>query len=98
MYLINITLKVDKVPADKAEAMFERHREWFGKNFKEGKFVLLGPYQDEPHAGIIIAYAKNRAELDKILATDVYYPDMAEYEIREFKATMAADISAFAGK
>ena len=33
MYLINITLKMEKVPTDKAEAMFERHREWFGKNF-----------------------------------------------------------------
>ena len=98
MYLINITLKMEKVPADKAEAMFERHREWFGKNFKEGKFVLLGPYQDEPHAGIIIANLKDRAELDKILVEDVYYPDMAEYEIREFKAAMAADLSAFAGK
>ncbi|MBN7287525.1 MULTISPECIES: YciI family protein [Campylobacter] len=98
MYLINITLKMEKVPADKAEAMFERHREWFGKNFKEGKFLLLGPYQDKEHAGIIIAYAKDRAELDEILATDVYYPDMAEYEIREFKAAMAADLSAFAGK
>ncbi|WP_249291507.1 YciI family protein [Campylobacter curvus] len=86
------------MPADKAEAMFERHREWFGKNFKEGKFVLLGPYQDEPHAGIIIVNLKDRAELDKILAEDVYHPDMAEYEIREFKAAMAADISAFAGK
>ncbi|WP_169784212.1 YciI family protein [Campylobacter curvus] len=98
MYLINITLKMEKVPADKADVMFERHRKWFGKNFKEGKFLLLGPYLDKKYAGIIVAGVENRAKLDEILATDVYYPDMAEYEIREFKAAMAADLSAFAGK
>ncbi|WP_169779047.1 YciI family protein [Campylobacter curvus] len=98
MYLINITLNTDKVPTDKADVMFERHREWFGKNFKEGKFLLLGPYQDKEHAGIIIAQAPNRTALDEILASDVYYPDLAQYEVREFKAAMATDLSAFAQK
>lgn len=92
MFLINITLKSDQVPADRADDMFAQHRAWFAKHFEAGTFVLLGPYQDREHAGIIIAQADSRAEIDAVLAEDVYHPQaLADYEVREFTAAMAAD-------
>lgn len=90
MYLINIVLKADHLPADEQETLLNQHRTWFATYFQRGNFLLLGPYLDQPHAGVIIAQAADRAELEQILAADVYYPNLAEYEIREFKAAMVA--------
>lgn len=89
MYIINIVLKQDKIPAERAEAMFAEHRAWFADYFQAGKFLILGPYLDQNHAGVIIARTENRAELDAILAKDVYYPELADYEVREFKDAMS---------
>lgn len=100
MYIVNITLNVDEVPKDQAENMFNQHRQWFAKNHQEGRFLLLGPYTDREHAGIIVAQTENREALEKILESDVYYPlGLADYEIREFKAVMVADnVKKFEGK
>ncbi|MDO5652340.1 MAG: YciI family protein [Moraxella sp.] len=91
MYLINISLKPSDLSAAEQEAQFNQHRAWFANYFNKGNFLLLGPYLDKEMAGLIIAKADSRAALDKILAEDVYYPDLADYEIREFKASMAAE-------
>ncbi|ASK26643.1 hypothetical protein BG910_01800 [Neisseria chenwenguii] len=98
MYLINITLNMNEIPADRAEAMFAEHRAWFVRYFDAGKFLVLGPYLDAQHAGVIIAKTDSRAELDDILAADVYWQNGADYEIREFKAAMAADVSVHQGE
>jgi uncharacterized protein YciI len=100
MYIINISLKVDKVPTEQADAMFEQHRAWFAKNFQQGNFLMLGPYQDKEHAGVIIAQAESREALEKVLLEDVYYPlDLADYEVHEFKVAMVAEnMREFQGK
>ena len=100
MYLINITLKQNLVPAERADELFSAHRAWFAKNFEAGNFLILGPYLDREHAGVIIAQASSRAALDEILKDDVYFPlGYAQYEVREFKAAMAsAEIAKFQGK
>ena len=89
MYIINIALKQSNIPAEQADAMFAEHRAWFANYFQAGKFLILGPYLDQEHAGVIIARTENRAELDAILAEDVYYPELADYEVREFKDAMS---------
>lgn len=91
MYLIDISIK----PSDLSEAeqakQLDAHRAWFAKYFQQGNFLLLGPYLDKARAGVIIAQAESCERLESILAEDVYYPNLADYQIREFKAAMAAE-------
>ncbi|HGO5857417.1 TPA: YciI family protein [Mannheimia haemolytica] len=89
MYIINIALKMDKIPAEQAEQMFNVHRAWFAQYFEQGNFLMLGSYLDQDYAGVIIAQTENREALDTILAEDVYFPDLADYEVREFKDAMS---------
>ncbi|WP_373699187.1 YciI family protein [Neisseria dentiae] len=92
MYLIDITIKTDAVSAAQSEALLAGHRAWFAKYFEQGYFLLLGPYLDRSAAGVIIARADSRAQLDAMLAEDVYWADkLADYQVREFQAKMVAD-------
>ena len=86
MYFIDI--KISDKTSSRADAaqLLAGHRLWFGKYADKGNFLLLGPYKDIPHAGLIIAQAESREVLDAILREDVYYPDKANYEIHEFSA------------
>ncbi|AIA70434.1 YciI family protein [Pectobacterium atrosepticum] len=83
MYLINIVVN-DDISPDQHDALFARHVSWFQQYFNAGKFVLIGPYSDRERAGVIIAQTASREELDAILSEDAYFPNLAQYEIREF--------------
>lgn len=98
MYIINIAVN-DHVSAEQHDKLFVEHTEWFKKYFQAGKFLMLGPFKDQANAGVIFAVTESRAELDRILAEDCYYPNLASYEIREFEPKLiAANIAEFAGK
>ena len=98
MYIINIKVNADLTPAQH-EQLFPAHTEWFKKYFQAGKFLLLGPHRDAENSGVILAVAENRAELEQILAEDCYYPNFAQYEIREFEAKLiATNLADFIGK
>lgn len=98
MYLINIILSEAALNSGQAEQMLAQHRQWFGKYFERGHFLLLGPYSGKA-AGVIVAQAESRDALQAILAEDVYYPDGAEYEVREFTANkIHPQIGDFAGR
>lgn len=91
MYIINITVK-DSVTEEQQNEMFPIHVEWFKKYFQTGKFLMLGPYNDtDKHQGVIFATTENRAELQKILEEDQYYPNFADYEIREFSPKLISE-------
>ncbi len=99
MYLIDITIKTDQVPADKADELLAGHRAWFSAQAQAGNFLLVGPYRDKAMAGLVIAQANSRAELDDLVAKDAYYPDMATYDIHEFQANIIAEnITDYRGK
>lgn len=99
MYLIDITIKTDQVPADKADELLSGHRAWFSAQAQAGNFLLVGPYRDKAMAGLVIAQANSRAELDDLVAKDAYYPDMATYDIHEFQANIIAEnITDYRGK
>lgn len=99
MYLIDITIKTDQVPADKADELLAGHRAWFSAQVQAGNFLLVGPYRDKAMAGLVIAQANSRAELDDLVAKDAYYPDMATYDIHEFQANIIAEnITDYRGK
>lgn len=100
MFIINQTLKPEKIPAGKGEELFKQHIEWFTRHFEQGDFLLVGPYTDKEMAGIMITAAETREAVEKLLRDDVYYADdIAEYEVRAFKAgKIAKDFSAYEGK
>nr|WP_205397095.1 YciI family protein [Streptococcus lutetiensis] len=91
MYLIDITIKENKVSADKADELLAGHRAWFGAQAQAGNFLLVGPYRDKAMAGLVVAQANSRAELDELIAKDAYYPDMAIYDVHEFQANIIAE-------
>lgn len=91
MYLIDISLKNSTLSEEEQAKQLDAHRAWFAKYFQQGNFLLLGPYLDKERAGVIIAQTENREQLESILAEDVYYPNLADYQIREFKAAMVAE-------
>jgi uncharacterized protein YciI len=92
MYLIHITIKTDQLPAGQADALLAQHRAWFTRHFEAGDFLLLGPYLDQPAAGLIVAQAPSRDALAGMLAEDVYHPNgWADYTVREFKVGLAAE-------
>ena len=47
MFIINQTLKPEKIPADRGEELFKAHVEWFTRHFEQGEFLLVGPYTDK---------------------------------------------------
>ncbi|OSI14723.1 hypothetical protein BWD09_09810 [Neisseria dentiae] len=100
MYLIDITLKTDIIPAGQNETLLAGHRAWFAKYFEQGKFLMLGPYRDQAGAGMIIAQTGSREELDAMLAEDVYWANkLADYRVREFQANLIAkSLPEWAGK
>ncbi|MCS3429563.1 YciI family protein [Klebsiella sp. BIGb0407] len=84
MFIINITVNAD-ITAQTQNEMFPIHVKWLEKYFQAGKFLMLGPYIDtDAHAGVIFARVNSRNELQSILDEDCYYPDFAQYEVREF--------------
>lgn len=90
MYIIDIRVNED-VSAEQQEVLFSQHVAWFQKHFQAGNFLIVGPFTERERAGVIIAQTANRAELDRILAEDSYYPDLAKYEISEFVPKMVAE-------
>lgn len=90
MYMITITVNSD-VDEQQQQEMFPIHTAWFKKHFDAGHFVMLGPFTDtDKHQGVIFASVENRQALDNILQQDCYYPDFAQYDIREFAPKMIA--------
>lgn len=99
MYLITITVNPD-LSAEQHETLFPKHAEWFKKHFAAGTFLLTAPFTDtDAHQGMIFAQAESREALQTILAEDCYYPNHAQYDIREFAPKLiAANLPEFAGK
>lgn len=88
MYIINIQLDRSQKFGDDTLA---QHRAWFTRHFEAGDFLIVGPSKTYPMSGVVIAQAKSREALDKILAEDAFYPDGANYDVNEIAAHMVAD-------
>lgn len=100
MFIINETVLTDRIAAEKQEAMFAAHREWFMEHFREGDFLIVGPYKDWAASGIMLARAESREALEEILKGDVYYAEkLAVYDVHEFvPAKIAKNICDYEGK
>ena len=93
MFIVHEHINVAKIPQDQAEALYQKHADWFIRHFDLGHFVLGGPYIDIPDSGLFLANLPSREELEAVLSEDVYSKDgMARYEIHEFQVAMASTI------
>lgn len=92
MYLINITIKAEQVPENRADQLLAGHRAWFKEQFDQDHFLLVGPYKNKGMAGLVLAQAESRQALEDLLAKDAYYAEeLADYEVSEFTANLIAD-------
>lgn len=99
MFLIDIVIKTEVVPKEQADLLLDKHRAWFKEQFERGHFLVVGPYRDQTAAGLVLAQADSREELEALLAKDSYYPDKAVYTVREFQANLIADqITSYRGQ
>lgn len=72
MFIVHEHINVAKIPVDQAEALYQKHADWFIRHFNQGHFVLGGPYVDIPDSGLFLANLPSREELDAVLSEDVY--------------------------
>ena len=70
MFIINQTLKPEKIPEGKGEELFKGHVAWFTRHFEVGDFLLVGPYTDKKMAGVMISPAESREAMEDILKDD----------------------------
>ena len=65
MFIVTISLKTDLIPKERAEELFAEHRGWFIKYVDRGNFLLLGPFVDDEHAGVVVVDARTAKSLMK---------------------------------
>lgn len=76
-------------PVAELDKVVEAHREWVGKGFADGVFLLSGP-QNPRTGGAILAHGLTREELDTRLTGDPFNKGrLATYEVIELAARAA---------
>jgi uncharacterized protein YciI len=88
MFLIELTYTQ---PIEAVERLLGEHRAFLERQYASGYFLLSGRKLPRT-GGIILARAKDVAELEAILAQDPFHiGQVASYAITEFVPTMAAE-------
>jgi uncharacterized protein YciI len=79
------------VPLERVDQLRPAHVEYLEKHYAEGLFLVSGR-QDPPAGGLIIAADADRAEIERIAATDPYVTEgAARYTVIEFAPRQVAD-------
>lgn len=88
MFLILVSYKK---PLEEIDRLLADHRQFLARHFASGHFLFAG--RQEPRTGgLILAQAKDKAEVEAIIAQDPFKTEgAAEYQIIEFVAAMTAD-------
>lgn len=78
-------------PLQRIDEVRPAHAAYLERHYAEGTFLVSGR-QRPPLGGVIVAADVDRAELERIIATDPYVmAGVGEYTIVEFGPTMVAD-------
>ena len=95
MFVVSIEYKVDLPKVDK---LIPKHMTFLEKFYEKGNFIASG--RKVPRTGgIILASARNKEELNSILAEDPFYQaNLASYEITEFVPSKYAESFKAIGK
>jgi uncharacterized protein YciI len=79
------------VPLERIDELRPRHVAYLQRHYADGTFLVSGR-QRPPAGGVILARDVDRAQLERIIATDPYVTEgAAEYTIVEFGPTQVAD-------
>ncbi len=78
-------------PLESVDRLVGEHRKFLEHHYANGDFLLSG--RKEPRTGgVILAKAKSKAEVERIVKEDPFsIGNVAEYTIVEFIPTMAAE-------
>ena len=88
MFVLLVTYRV---PLERIDELRPAHAAYLQEHYAGGTFLVSGR-QRPPAGGVIIAGDVDRAELERVVATDPYVTQgAAEYTIVEFGPTMVAD-------
>ena len=78
-------------PLERIDQLRPAHVEYLEKHYAAGLFLVSGR-QDPPAGGVIIATDADRAEIERIAATDPYVTEgAARYTMIEFAPRQVAD-------
>lgn len=88
MFVIEL---VYKAPLTKIDAHMTAHVKFLKKYYASGHFVVSGR-KIPRDGGIILAVAKSREEIDRIVSEDPFHAHgLADFRIIEFRASQRAD-------
>jgi uncharacterized protein YciI len=78
-------------PLDRVDELRPAHVEYLERHYAAGLFLVSGR-QDPPAGGVIVTADADRAEIERIAATDPYVTEgAARYTIIEFAPRQVAD-------
>jgi uncharacterized protein YciI len=78
-------------PVEEVHAHLDTHRDWLVEYAKKGSIIVAGPLEDRS-GGALLAYCKDRAELDDMLARDSFHVhQLVEYQIKAFSGALRAE-------
>jgi uncharacterized protein YciI len=88
---VYVLLVTYRAPLERIDELRPRHVAYLREHYADGTFLVSGR-QRPPAGGLIVAGDVDRAELERIIATDPYVTEgAAEYTVVEFGPTMVAD-------
>lgn len=88
MFVLLVTYRA---PLERIDEIRPRHASYLRMHYAAGTFLVSGR-QQPPAGGVIVAADVDRAEIERIIATDPYVTEgAAEYTVLEFRPTMVAD-------
>jgi uncharacterized protein YciI len=78
-------------PIEEVDALRPRHREFLGRGFEEGRYLLAGR-RVPPEGGVVIARGTDEAAVAELTERDPYVSEgVAEYELVRFHAGLTED-------
>jgi uncharacterized protein YciI len=86
-----VLLVTYRAPLERIDELRPRHVAYLQRHYGDGTFLVSGR-QRPPAGGVIVAADVDRAELERIIATDPYVTEgAADYTIVEFGPSQVAD-------
>ncbi|MEU5897351.1 MULTISPECIES: YciI family protein [Streptomyces] len=87
MFILELTYTA---PVSAVDDLLEAHVAWLDEQYEAGVFIASGR-KNPRDGGVIIAVARDRAEIERIVAEDPFTAaEVCAYRITEFYATKTA--------
>jgi len=78
-------------PNDEVDRWIPAHREWLGRHYAAGHFIVSGPMEPRT-GGVIVTVDMSREQIEEIMQGDPFLREgISEYEFIQFSATKQAE-------